>query len=263
MYNYNSFIQESQFHEWEELDLVNEDMNSLMQPIQEYLDKEFEVNTSKFEESVVKLYQRFKGKLKILAMITSLLAGSYMGTDKLHSAMTKAGIAPDEQAKIESTIGIVQTKPQAPKKNEIKTFLHALAQKESSGDPKSVNSLGYIGKYQFGKMALEDLDLDDKITTHKFKRNPKIFPEHKQDEAMVKLLKINKGYLGEYVTKWEGKMINGIKITQSGLLSGAHLVGAKAVKQFLDSNGKIVPKDGNDVPVTDYIKKFGGYNIEI
>ena len=52
-------------------------------------------------------------------------------------------------------------------------------------------------------------------------------------------------------------------ITLSGLLAGSHLVGAGAVKEFLDSSGKIVPKDGNDVPVTEYMKKFGVYHIEL
>jgi hypothetical protein len=110
-------------------------------------------------------------------------------------------------------------------------------------------------------MALKDVGLDDKINTEKFRKNPNIWPEREQDRAMIKLLKKNKIYLGEYLSEFEGKMINGIKITKSGLLAGSHLVGAGAIKQFLDSNGQFVPKDGNGVPVTDYIKKFGGYHL--
>jgi len=146
-------------------------------------------------------------------------------------------------------------------KNEIGRFLKALASKESSSNPKSINSLGYIGKYQMGKMALQDLDLDDTINAHKFKKNPSIFPEKAQDKAMVKLLKLNILYLGDYFNDFDGKIIGGVKITKSGLLAGSHLVGAGAVKKFLDSNGRIVPRDGNDVPVTEYIQKFGGYQL--
>lgn len=146
-------------------------------------------------------------------------------------------------------------------KNEIGRFLKALASKESSSNPKSINNLGYIGKYQMGKMALQDLDLDDTINAHKFKKNPSIFPEKAQDKAMVKLLKLNILYLGDYFNDFDGKIIGGVKITKSGLLAGSHLVGAGAVKKFLDSNGRIVPRDGNDVPVTEYIQKFGGYQL--
>ena len=51
---------------------------------------------------------------------------------------------------------------------------------------------------------------------------------------MKQLLKNNKAYLGDYIDKWVGKKKNGIKITLSGLLAGAHLLGPSNVKNFLD-----------------------------
>jgi hypothetical protein len=45
------------------------------------------------------------------------------------------------------------------------------------------------------------------------------------------------------------------------MLAGAHLVGHAAVKRFLDSGGAIVERDGNGVPVTDYMRKFAGYDF--
>jgi hypothetical protein len=36
-------------------------------------------------------------------------------------------------------------------------FLHAIAGKESSHDPEKINDLGYMGKYQFGEIALRDI----------------------------------------------------------------------------------------------------------
>jgi hypothetical protein len=179
--------------------------------------------------------------------------------------MDNAGIPQEEQTEILKSDQQKSQDHESPKpqKNELRNFLRALAMRESSGDPKAINDLGYLGKYQFGKKALEDLDLHHKINSHKFKLNPRIFPEREQDKAMVKLLKLNRSYLGDHFNKFNGKIIKGIKITKSGLLAGSHLVGAGAVKQFLDSNGANVPRDGNNIPVTEYIQKFGGYNLDL
>ena len=78
---------------------------------------------------------------------------------------------------------------------------------------------------------------------------------------MKQLLKNNKAYLGDYVDKWVGKKKDGIKITLSGLLAGAHLLGPSNVKKFLDEGE--VAKDGYGTPITEYIEKFGGYSVSI
>lgn len=273
MLKYNDFLLEVQFVKIEQ-DFINESFDSIYDSIQEFLDKEFTVNTGKFEQVVLNLLNRFKNKLKIIAIIVGLLIGGYMTGAQVKDLLGKVGFSKERQDKIvtetsnkiekfKDPLEIKSKTIKAVKsgKNEVRKFLNALASRESSSNPKSVNRLGYIGKYQMGQMALQDLDLDDKINVHKFKKNPKIFPEKAQDKAMVKLLKLNKEYLGDYINLYNGKTIAGVEITPSGLLAGSHLVGAGAVKKFLDSNGKIVPRDGNGVPVTEYIEKFGGYNL--
>ena len=263
MLKYNDYLLELEFKKWETLsEFTNEGFDSLVDRIEVFLDKEYEVDTYKFEEVVTNLFKKFKGKLKILTIIASLLLGSYIGISKLSTLMNKAGVEKTQQQdiiKIAEKEKVHHTVKKT--KNEIHKFLKALANKESTSNPKAINRLGYIGKYQFGHMALQDLELDDKINTHKFKKNPAIFPEKMQDKAMVNLLKINKDYLGNYINKYEGKNIAGVDITKSGLLAGSHLVGASNVKKFLDSNGSFIPKDANGVPVTEYIQHFGGYNL--
>ena len=59
-----------------------------------------------------------------------------------------------------------------------------------------------------------------------------------------------------------GKTINGVPITMSGLVAGAHLVGIGNLSNFINSNGANVPLDGNNVPISDYIAKFGGCTID-
>ena len=254
MLKWNDYLLELEYKKWETLsETSNEGLNTLFNRIEKFIDKEYEIDTEKFEEVILNLFKRFKGKVKVLSIIATILLGSYMGINKLNDIIVKAGIDAQQSKEI-----IQQAKPV---KNEINKFLSALAEKESSSDPKAINRFGYIGKYQFGKSALQDLALDHKIDTHKFRKNPAIFPEKMQDKSMIKLLKLNNQYLGDYIDNFEGKIISGVKITKSGLLAGSHLVGASAIKKFLDSNGVIIPKDGNGVPVTEYIKKFGGYNL--
>jgi hypothetical protein len=45
------------------------------------------------------------------------------------------------------------------------------------------------------------------------------------------------------------------------MLGGAHLVGPRGLKDFLTSGGKIVPRDGNGTPVTEYIQLFASYGV--
>ena len=58
-----------------------------------------------------------------------------------------------------------------------------------------------------------------------------------------------------------GLIINGIPITPSGLLAGAHLKGAGSVIQYLKSGGKNVQKDGFGTSIESYIKQFANYDV--
>jgi hypothetical protein len=58
-----------------------------------------------------------------------------------------------------------------------------------------------------------------------------------------------------------GKTINGIKVTESGILAAAHLSGAGNVKKFLRSNGSLRFSDAYGATIQSYLKKFAGYNV--
>ncbi|KAF2519475.1 peptidoglycan-binding protein LysM [Flavobacterium salilacus subsp. salilacus] len=131
-------------------------------------------------------------------------------------------------------------------------FKQAIAIKESQGLYKLVNPYGYMGKYQFGKVTLRAIGITD---TQEFLNNPQL-----QERAFKALLAKNKWELRKEIPKYEGKVINGIKITESGLLAAAHLAGAGSVKKFLKSNGTRGFKDGFGTSLKSYIKKFGGYD---
>lgn len=131
-------------------------------------------------------------------------------------------------------------------------FKQAIAIKESQGLYKLVNRFGYMGKYQFGKSALRALGIKN---TKEFLNNPKM-----QERAFKALLAKNKWELRKEIHRFNGHVINGVTITESGLLAAAHLAGANSVKSFLRTNGKRTFRDGFGTSLKSYIKKFGGYD---
>ena len=82
-----------------------------------------------------------------------------------------------------------------------------------------------------------------------------------QEEAIVKLLKANKKVLKRQIKKYDGKLVNGILVTESGLLAAAHLVGPGSVKKWV-RNGRMF-EDGNGIKLTEYIQTFNGYQLDI
>lgn len=154
---------------------------------------------------------------------------------------------------------VITPKIEAPKveliiKNHNK-FLEDLGFRESSGNYKAVNQYGYLGKYQFGRKTLNNLGYKN-ISNRQFLSDPSI-----QEQAMEDLLVHNKKILRRYIKKYEGKVINGILITESGVLAAAHLAGPGNVKKFFRKGYEF--RDGNGTKMTSYMKKFSGYRLEI
>jgi len=136
--------------------------------------------------------------------------------------------------------------------NNFNGFREALAFKESQGKYHTVNTLGYLGKYQFGKSTLERFKIYD---TQLFLKSPEL-----QEDAFLALCSVNKWILRKDIKRSVGKRINGIEITESGILAAAHLGGAGNVKKYLRSGGVAQFKDAYGSSIQYYIKKFSGYN---
>ena len=154
---------------------------------------------------------------------------------------------------------VITPKIEAPKvelvvKNHDK-FLEDLGFRESSGNYKAVNQFGYLGKYQFGRKTLDALGYTD-ISNRVFLANPSI-----QEEAMYDLLIHNRKILRRQIEKHNGKVINGILITESGILAAAHLAGPGNVKKFFRKGYEF--RDGNGTKMTSYMKKFSGYKLDL
>ena len=131
-------------------------------------------------------------------------------------------------------------------------FLYAIGHQESGNRYFVVNRFGYMGKYQFGKSTLRTLKI--KVTKEAFLNSPDL-----QEYAMQQNLLYNKKKLQKYIDRFDGCLIDGILITESGILAAAHLGGPGSVKKYFRS-GKVA-KDGNGVKITNYMQRFSGYEL--
>jgi hypothetical protein len=156
-------------------------------------------------------------------------------------------------------------------------YLVALRQFESNNRPGIVNPFGYAGWYQMSEAAMIDAGYyrrDGTPNTNDW--NPANFTgknginsiadflasPDKQTQAITDYNQKQWSYITAMgLDKAIGRTVNGILITESGLLAGAHLVGVGGLQQFINSNGSIVPVDGNRTPITKYIKEFGGFAL--
>lgn len=181
----------------------------------------------------------------------------------IFSAFSKLGGMPThEQAiqvsfqeviKLKPKIEIVTSKIDI--KQSHKNFLSAIGRRESSNRYDIINRYGYMGKYQFGRKTLNAIGFKN-ISNSEFISSPRI-----QEAAMITLLRVNKKNLRLQIKRHVGTVVNGVYITESGLLAGAHLAGAGNVKKWL-RNGKLF-KDGLGTSVVSYIELFGGYKLDL
>ena len=138
--------------------------------------------------------------------------------------------------------------------DELNRFLTDIGFRESGNRYDITNTWGYMGKYQFGKATLKGLGF--KVTRKEFLNNPQL-----QEEAMMALLLHNKEKLQKYIDVFDGKTINGMYISESGILAAAHLGGQGSVKRYF-KNGKVF-KDAYGTKITSYMELFSGYDIKL
>ena len=192
----------------------------------------------------------------ILTIVVSLASTVVMAFSIAAREEVKSAIELEPERPL--ALEVITPKIEAPKlelviKNHSK-FLEDLGMRESSGNYKAVNQFGYLGKYQFGRRTLDALGFE-KVSNREFLSNASI-----QEEAMYALLTHNKKILRRQIEKYHGQTINGIFITESGILAAAHLAGPGNVKKFFRKGYEF--KDGNGTKMTSYMVLFSGYKLE-
>ena len=132
-------------------------------------------------------------------------------------------------------------------------FKEALAFKESSGNYFVTNTLGYLGKYQFG---VNTLQLVGVYNATGFLNDPVL-----QEKAFETNIARNKWILRRDIERFVGQKIKGVEITESGMLAAAHLAGPGNVKKYLRSYGAIDTTDAYGTTIANYLKRFSGYDL--
>ncbi len=202
----------------------------------------------------------------VLLSTAIVICAEQLGAKKGHTAfnmaMIKTAIVPNTRS-LPSALPIpsLKKKPVSPLFKPaygfktFYTFKEVLGYRESGGDYGIVNSLGYLGKYQFGASTLRVLGIRD---TNFFLNNPK-----QQETAFVLNVSRNKWILRNEIRNFGGRRVNGVLITESGIIAAAHLSGPGNVQKYLRSGGKGNVKDAYGTSLQDYMERFGGYNISI
>jgi len=152
----------------------------------------------------------------------------------------------------------------------------SLSLTESSNNPRAVQkTYGYIGLYQHGSAALQDLGLvksgignsNSKLDDPKNWTGPnaaKYGIHSKEDflnnpDAQKKVQadwnKKLDGRMKHYgIDKYVGKTMNGAVMTTDGLRAASHLLGAKALRDLLKGGDLTKNPDGNGTTALKYIK---------
>lgn len=136
-------------------------------------------------------------------------------------------------------------------------FRDALAQRESSGRYDAKNSLGYLGRYQFGLARLTDLGLCQRIpgTSGYSNRSFEWIPPHTEEEFLT-----SPALQDEIFRRHVDDLRRQLHKLESGLVAGAHLLGVGGVKELV-LEGR-VGEDANGTKITSYIAKFSGYSLD-
>jgi serralysin len=162
-------------------------------------------------------------------------------------------------------------------------FLVALGHSESSNRNWYLNPDGYAGYFQFGETALRMIGYYDHDGTAAIDWN-----NGWTAKARAEGINSIQDFLGNYAFQekalteyygylWQnqwgqsfenttlkdyiGKTVGGVKVTVSGLIAGSHLVGTNNVEAFLKSGGTNVATDPYGTKVSEYLSKFGGYDM--
>ena len=135
----------------------------------------------------------------------------------------------------------------------VELFMKRIAMIESGGNHRVTNEFGMMGKYQFSPSTVRLLGFN--VTQREFLQNP-----HLQDTVMLAYMKVNHRELQSLITKYDGKVVRGVKVTRAGILAGAHFAGSHGLRQYLNGTGPNVT-DARGTTVGKYMAYFSNFQL--
>ena len=158
----------------------------------------------------------------------------------------------------------------------LNAFLVALRMMESGDDYQAVNTLNFLGAYQFGASALIDLgfvladgdpydnDYSGGWTGKHGVDSAQEFLASKsvQDKAAVTWVKLMWHYIeAENLHRHAWTRIGGVELTPSGMLAATHLLGTGALAEFIATDGTSDPRDPYGMPVSSYMIRMAEVEV--
>jgi len=153
-----------------------------------------------------------------------------------------------------------------------KEFCQAIRKKESNDIYNCVNSLGYLGAYQFGMARLSDFNVTQRIHKNSTSMANKEFlfipllnkekflnSKTLQDFIFWQHIQDHKNFILKRYNNLINKNIQNCKITLSGCIAVCHLLGRGGIINFLSKN--INNEDAFGTKASDYMKLFANYEI--
>lgn len=155
----------------------------------------------------------------------------------------------------ELTLAPIVVRPKPHIKGGTEDFMFAIGGMESDHDQYAVNEFGNLGTYQFSPRTLRKMGII--VSRDEFLNN-----EELQDSVMLVYMKNNYDELLPLIKDKLNTYYNGIYITKSGIIAGAHLVGTEGVlTYFYPEQHHAITRDANGATIELYMRKFGNYKI--
>jgi hypothetical protein len=136
----------------------------------------------------------------------------------------------------------------------IELFMELVAQIESGGNYKVVNTIGMMGKYQFSPATVRSLGFN--VTREEFLNSPEL-----QDSVMVAYMRTNDAELSELIERYEGTKRGSVTITRAGILAAAHFAGTHGARRYLISNQVQGASDAYGTTIYKYMSHFSEFSL--
>lgn len=262
----NNFLnKKTDFIEDDQLRSLNEQFYFILNEEKKLLNKVIKQNIKYFfkykKTYLVKLFLRIT---VACGLVIGFIAGGlfvldYLNIVHISKAIPKEKIViylPDGDSNIEKLSKTYNVKIFFPydEKKDWKEFKSRVQYIESHGlsDSSSYSACNgqYWGRYQLGYQARKLSGLGD-ISFKDFSTNPQL-----QEGVFLAWIRFIRMAMASEINKYCGKYIDGIEITESGIIAMTHNAGSGAVRSYLQRGG------GNPPGGLRFLK-IGGYNLNL
>lgn len=142
-------------------------------------------------------------------------------------------------------------------------FYLKLAELESRGDPTCLHEYRLMGLYQMSQSALQDVGYMNAhggwTGKHGIWSRDDFLNQLDIQTLAIRVYHniVWTRYLPDIVRNNVGSIIRGVRLTESGLIAGAHLVGHDGLVRYIRSGGIEDTCDEIGIPCSEYVRQFG------